>query len=507
MTERSIDRLRQDAKALKKAFAAGDAAAKARATEHLGPKTALTHADALHVIALETGHASWPRLKLSRDLAAMDRDARAERLKMALFFGQHWVTDLLLEGDPDLPRANFGLACAMFDVDTVARVLSADPGAATRAVAGPRRPILHLAFSHWHQRVGTDRQIACAARLLAAGADANDGYPAEPGSPNMLSALYGALGHAGNLDLAAWLLERGADPNDNESLYHATELGHADGLRLLLRHGAKTAGTNALPRAMDFDNLEMVTLLLEAGADPNEGVDTPHPSGQPVLVIPGLHQAARRMCSAEIAEALIAHGADGTRPYQGHTAYALARMRGNHPVARVLERAGQASTLTKTQAQLAAAADGQVVGRVDPAELDDEERRILHRILSFDGALEHAQRLVALGIDPNGLDEQDMPAIHIAGWEGQAESVAWLLSLGPDLAHINMYGGDLLGTVIHGAEFCPNRARRDHLRCARLVLDAGSPLRRSDLEGTGAAPLAAFLADWAEDHPERVIEP
>ena len=61
--------------------------------------------------------------------------------------------------------------------------------------------------------------------------------------------------------------------NDGESLYHSTELGDADGLRLLLARGADPKGTNTLLRAMDFDNA-MVGLLLDAGADPN-GSSTP----------------------------------------------------------------------------------------------------------------------------------------------------------------------------------------------------------------------------------------
>jgi ankyrin repeat protein len=504
MTSRSIDRLRQDAKALRKAFAAGDAEARARAEAVFGPRAALKHADALHVVAREAGHPSWPRLKLAREVAAMDGAARAHRLKVALVHGQHWVTEMLLAEDPGLGRADFGLVCALFDLATAERVLAGDPEAAKRPI-GPRTPLLHLAFSRHHERAGTEAQIALADRLVAAGADVNESYPAEPGSPHRLSALYGALGHAGNLVLAEWLLERGADPNDNESLYHSTELGHADGLRLVLKYGAKPEGTNALPRAMDFDDLEMVRLLLEAGADPNEGVKG-HPSGQPPMVIPGLHQAARRMCSPEIAEALIAYGADGTRPYRGHTAYAYARMRGNRAVARVLEAAGQATPLSETEDLLAAAADGEVRGRLPADGLTDEERHILHRILPYDGVLEHARRLVALGIDPAWEDEQQMPAIHIAAWEGQAEIVEWLLGFDPDLDKKNMYGGDLMGTVIHGAEFCPSRERRDHLRCARLVLDAGSMLHRSDVEETGREDLAEMLTEWAEAHPDRMIE-
>ena len=109
--------------------------------------------------------------------------------------------------------------------------------------------------------------IAIAEALVERGADVNDGYPVAPGSDHLLSALYGAIGHADNIALGRWLLEHGADPNDNESLYHSTELSGTAALKLLLKHGARPAGTNALARALDFREEDKVRLLLEAGAD------------------------------------------------------------------------------------------------------------------------------------------------------------------------------------------------------------------------------------------------
>ncbi|WP_136657067.1 ankyrin repeat domain-containing protein [Nitratireductor sp. XY-223] len=500
----SIDYLRRQAKQLKRSHAAGDREAITRTRAVLPDAEALKHAQALHVIAREQGYQSWPRLKLAAETAKMNREQKAERLRIALYHGQHWVTKALLQADPDLGSANFGLKVALYDRAAVDAVLAEDPEAATRQV-GIRSPILHLAFSkHIHaEPARADDMIAIADALLRGGADVNDSYPFEPGAEHRLSALYGALGHGDNMRLAQWLLENGADPNDNESLYHSTELGHHEGLKLLLKHGAVADGTNALPRALDFNDLEAVKLLLEGGADPNEGI-TPHPSGQPMMTVYALHQAARRMCSGEIAQLLIDHGADGTARFNGHSAYAFARMFGNHAVARVIDGAGQATRLDAAEAVLADAADGGTASRVDPKALTAESRRIMTRMIGMDGRLDHIKRLQAIGIDPNWTDEMGMTAIHVAGWEGHADAVEWLLTLDPDHNHKNDYGGDLLGTIIHGAEFCPARASRDHLACARLVLAKGAVLRQSEIDLCGVEDMAELLADWAEAHPGQV---
>ena len=142
----SLDRLRRNAKALKKNYHADDAAAVARVRSVLGEPRAFKHSDALYVVALEIGFASWPKLKFAAETQAMDRAARAERLKIALYLGQAWIVDALLAAEPDLGSENFGLQCALHDIDAVRRILNRDSDAATRKV-GVRTPILHLAYS------------------------------------------------------------------------------------------------------------------------------------------------------------------------------------------------------------------------------------------------------------------------------------------------------------------------------------------------------------------------
>lgn len=489
---------RRQAKRLRRAYTTGTPEALARVEAALGRQSEqLVHAEALHVIAREAGYVSWPRLKIATELRVMTDEQRLKRLKLALFEGQQGVVERLLAEAPDLGQADMGVAAALYDVGEVARRLASDRKAALEEV-DQRRPLLHLAFSKHFQGAGSrEAMMATAELLLDAGADVND-YFLFQGDPNArLSALYGAIGHGNNMALGAWFLSHGADPNDNESLYHATELGHTRGLELLLSHGATPHGTNALLRAIDFDDRAAIGMLLDHGADPNEGVAA-HPSGAPPVVLTAMHQVARRQASAETAEMLLAAGASETEG-----AYATARIFGNRPVAEVLAKAGWSTDLTAEEALLARAADGQVTGRITPARLTPEQRLLPHRLAGF-GSVRHMMRLVAGGLDPNVLDEMGMPAIHVFGWEGLADGVAFLLDFSPDLAHENHYGGDLLGTIIHGAEFCPARDDRDHLACARLALEAGAVLRWDEIRMTGVEDMADLLADWAEAHPGRV---
>ena len=495
-----ITRLRAAAKQLKKAFAAGDPEALRRLHAVVPDKHQPKHADFLHAIARENGHESWPKLKFALESGTMTRDQRAERLKIALYFGQPWVAEKLLKDDPSLASHNLGLEIALYDVDAVEAAL-ADPAKATEKI-GIRSPILHLAYSkHIHTAPEKRGDMLRIAELLVAnGADVDDAYPYQPGSEHEISALYGALGHANNLALAEWLLKHGATPDDDESLYHATELGHHDGLKLLMKHGVKTEGTNALLRALDFEDLEAVRLLLDYGADPHEKAPD-HPSGEPVPTLPALHQAARRGRSGDAARLLIEYGADPAAVWNSHTAYGLARIYGNDSFANALEDMGHASQLTPVEAALAECAEGRVPAEpVNRSDLSDEAKRLLNRLAAEPGATDHIKALVGTGLDPNTKEEMGMSPLHIAGWEGVPETVAYLLTLSPDLEYENDYGGDALGTVIHGAEFCPNRAERDHITCARLLLEAGAELRQREIDECGSETMAAFLEDWQSEN-------
>ena len=507
---KSLEQLRRDAKALRRAYEAGDRYARVR-IENYPPRASgavLKHADFLHVIARENSFPSWPQLVWAAETLGLDRAARQQRLKLALYHGQAWVVARLLDEMPDLADGDFGLQCALYDRAAVEAALEEDPSLATRDF-GPRRPILHLAFSKYiHARPELEADmLAIAGMLVAHGADVNDGYPHEPGSDHLLSALYGAIGHANNMVLGRWLLERGADPNDGESLYHATELGHREGLKMLLAHGADPKGTNALLRAMDFHDVEAVRMLLDAGALADEFNDA-EVGGEAPWVIPALHQAARRQSGREMIEVLLDAGADPDREFEGLTPYAYARAFGNADLARILEERGCATDLSPVVEKLARIADGAVLegAWIDPETLPEACRNMVRMILHLPGALPHVQRLVASGMEYDRPDGEGLTPVQVAGWEGLPEVLAYFLSLSPDLGHTNAYGGTLLSTIIHGSENAPERATRDHVACLELALKKGVALPRRAPEVAGDENVAAFLADWAEAHPGQVVE-
>lgn len=506
---KSIDQLRRDAKALRRAYEALDPHALERLRVHPPRKdgAAPRHADFLHVVAQENNFASWPQLAWAAETIGLDRAEKLQRLKIAVAHGQGWRIDQLLAETPDLAEGAFGLQCALYRRDEVEVALSEDPSLATRN-AGPRRPILHLAFSryiHTHPELEAD-MLAIGELLLACGADVNDGYAPFPGSDHQLSALYGALGHADNMPLASWLLGHGADPNDGESLYHATELGHRDGVKLLLAHGADPKGANALLRAMDFDDVETVRLLIDAGARADD-FNPDEIAGEVPWTVPALHQAARRMSSREMIDLLLDAGADPRRPYQGVTPYARARIFGNRVLAEALEAAGHATVLNSTETVLARIADGDPPGAFINAEaLPEAAQNMLREILHLPGKLDQVQRLVAAGMPYDRPDSEGLTPVQVAGWEGLPDVLEYFIGLKPDLSHINNYGGTLLSTIIHGSENNPNRTERDHVGCLELALNAGAALPRRAITLAGDPTVAAFLADWAEAHPGQVVE-
>jgi ankyrin repeat protein len=450
----NLEQLRKQAKELVRAARAGDGDALAR----LGDLP-VRLASAQLVLAREHGHPSWAALVHGAEAtvdafvaaATSGRCERARRLLAAqpeiaadpwarLVLGRGW------NGDPSAPGGPLGWAPLLY--------------------------VTHSCFA----------STELARWLLARGADPNATFRNEYGE---MSALYGAAGVVHDPELTRVLLDAGADPDDGESVYHATESPDTACLRALLEHGANPRGTNALAHAIDDDRREHVRLLLEAGADPNEGALLVH--------------AVRRGCGPEMLRLLAAHGAPldrrggewSTPRREYRTAYQNAILRGREDLAHVLVELGADAAVSPSDRAVAALARGEQPPGPLPQELpaDAQETLIL---AAFDGRLDPI--VDALGPNFFGHVGGGPPGtlLHHAGWIGNPEIVGRLLARGAD--PVARSGADYdtpaawaaLGSQWHRIP------GRDYVAVMELLVAAGAELEPRFVE-VAEGPLADWL--------------
>lgn len=368
--------------------------------------------------------------------------------------------EAILAGHPEIASADVHTAAILGDVACVRRVLVRDPASAT-ATGGPYGwdALTHLCFSRY-LRLDPDRGdfVGTARALLDAGASATTGFfehDHQP-TPEWESALYGAAGVAHHAGLTRLLLERGADPNDGEVTYHAPEAHDNAALRALVESGRLTADSLAtmLLRKADWHDGDGIAYLLAQGADPDRLTPWGHTA---------LHQALRRDNALAHIELLLDHGARPSLSNRdGETAIAIGTRRGRGDVLALLERRGLLPALQGVERLLAACA------RADAAEVR---------------ALVAGQPSLAAAVVVRGgalLSE-------FAG-VGNTDGVRHLLDLGVDVAAI--YEGDGYfgiapeSTALHVAAW---RARPDTVR---LLIARGAPLEARDAMGRTPLTLA-----------------
>jgi ankyrin repeat protein len=328
--------------------------------------------------------------------------------------------------------------------------------------------------------------VQLARDLLARGADPNATFTNEYGE---MTAIYGAAGVVHDPQMTALLLEHGADPNDGESLYHCTEADDTACLKLLLAHGARPAGTAALAHAIDYDRVEHATLLLEAGADPNE-------EHWALLV-----HAVRRGCGPAMLRLLAEHGAEldrrggewSTPPEQYRTAYQNAVLRGQDETAALLAELGASTDVSPEDRAVAALARGEAPATPLPAELgaDAQETLIL-------AALRGRLETIVDAVGPNffGHVGGGPPGslLHHACWVGDPLVVDRLLELGADpVGGSGTEVGAPIAWAVHGSQY-HRMAGRDYVAVAQRLLAAGAQLEPRFLD-MAEGPLAGWLEE------------
>jgi ankyrin repeat protein len=438
----NLDQLRKQAKELVRAARAGDADALGRIHAYAPARERVILADAQLALAREQGFGSWPAL-----VAGLE--ASAEAFVLAATEGRCRRAEALLAAKPAIERDEWAAL-------VLGRRWEGDPNTA----GGPREwaPLLYVCHSCF-------AGVELARSLLERGADPNVTFRNEYGD---MSALYGAAGIRHDPELTTLLLEAGANPDDGESLYHATEAESPDCVRLLLEHGATTRGTNALAHALDYPRLETVRMLLEGGADPNEG--------------PYMAHAVRRGRDPEFVRLLARFGADVDRPggemwrqpRRLRTPYQQAVLRGHGDVAVALAELGASTELDEDDAAVAAVARGERPPAPLPAGLDYDAQEALVRA-SLRGRLD-------VVVDAAGPDFAGVVGgsplgtlLQHAAWDGQPDLVERLLERGADPL-VDVGSGSPLGWAVHGSRHGGDGTDEDYIRVAELLAAAGNPI-------------------------------
>jgi ankyrin repeat protein len=260
----------------------------------------------------------------------------------------------ILAENPALAGQNVYAAATFGNAPAVQRFVNEDPENATRK-GGPRNwdPLTYLCFSRYLKldRSKSDGFIRCAKILLESGASPNTGWFEQNHAPQpeFESALYGAAGIAHHPEVTQLLLDHGADPNDGETCYHTPETYDNRALKVLVNSGKLRPESLALllSRKADWHDYEGAKWLVENGADSN----FVWRSGSSPL----LH-AIQRDCSLQIIEALVDHGGNPTVVVKGFSAISMAARRGRGDLLDLFERKGFLTELEPFEGIVAACA-------------------------------------------------------------------------------------------------------------------------------------------------------
>jgi ankyrin repeat protein len=499
----NLEHLKAQAKDLLKAHRNGDPDALAVFTEFVPshPGTPALH-DAQSAIARQYGFPSWA--KLSDHVEEMNskwgitQEVAEKFVRAAVSEGVSQCVRLL-ELYPGLPTFNLQCALVSGQVAMVSDALTRDPAMVSQKMEPlDWLPLEYVSYSHLHQiRPEMFQGLeACAKLLLDAGADPNASHKWTEEEYSPLSVLFGASSESGHLGIVKLLLEKGANPNDGESVFHSAEHNRPDILEALVEHGADISdrqepwGNTPIyflagyrPTDQGFQTvLAGIKWLLEHGADPNVGCQETNETA--------LHCACRSGGN-ELVTLLLQHGADPNRKRaDGRTPYPLALLTGNAYAIQALVQAGADQTLLPIDQQLADLISGK--GSSDPNLKSSREAGYVMGKLGEFGRESELEAMFKACCSPNMPAESGGTALHFAAYTGRRSTIQLILRYHPDLeTKDNDFNATPLGWALHAFIVQPSPTG-DYLGIIKDLLSAGA--NRQDIVNT---------LDWDETPEEK----
>ncbi|AMY07047.1 ankyrin repeat protein [Luteitalea pratensis] len=486
-----LENLKTQAKSLLRAAREGDTAAVSRFTilpafgnrpPAQWPVTDLALHDAQSVLAREHGFVSWNAMREEVEARTLTFDAAKDEFVRCATGGASGRAERILALHPRIATASLQTAIVLGDAATVSARLQAHSELATQP-GGPQEwePLLYACHTCLCGRDASrlDGLVAIARQLCILGANPNGEYHWNWHPELPRTVLWGALCAVSHLPLAEVLLEAGANPTDGVSAHITGGGGNIAALELLHRYGLCADGiAGAVPPLLHMmlwaTNPTGPRWLLEHGADANLswGLDGEAP----------LHVAARRWDVAMV-DILLNHGADlHRRRKDGRTAHALAELHGNRDIAQHLLATGAHDELSALDRFVAACARGD---RHDAAamlvaqpslrgQLRPDHHLLLHRPAeSGDSAA--LETMLASGFDPDARDQDNVTPLHRAAMGGHPDAVRVLLAHGADIGALDgMFAASPLVWAVEGRDHASPGS--DHVAVARILIDAGCSL-------------------------------
>jgi ankyrin repeat protein len=529
-----FDHLRRQAKDLLVLYRTNDPAAFARFRDALPAAASkdnnaiaalkLRLHDAQSCVAREYGFSSWADLKTFVEARSGPPVSSPEAILawLRLVYGGETaggndrarpsLAARLLTERPELNSGDPYIACAIGNLAKVQQAAGAfqawvnTPGG--HLDIPPLVAVTHSGLLRLPEYQGGLR--ACAEFLLEAGADPNQTIwsrfspdsLSKPSQIYKLSALYGTAGCNHDPVLTKLLLDAGADPNDGESLYHSLE--GKGSTELLLNAGAHVGVT--IYHALDYDDIDTLQLLLARGANANEPAFSPPTSdwASPLL------WAIRRRRSCAHIEALLTAGADPkATTLGGVNAYLLAMRFGLMDVAELLEKAGANVVLSMEDEFVAACARGDEAAarqiqseRPDlPKALPERQLRQLSE-LAAEGCDKAVRLMVELGwpiAAPGG--DWNASALNQAVFRGDAAMTRFLLEHGASWTEMHGFGDNVMGTLQWASINQPVEGG-DWVGCAESLLAHSMPTGKLDPQRAGTVVIEGQCRGFSEEVAE-----
>ncbi|TLV03856.1 ankyrin repeat domain-containing protein [Dyadobacter luticola] len=429
-------------------------------------------------------------------------DLQASFIRAAIWYGDLAEADAILAKNPELAGMSVFTAAILGNVGLVHDFLATDSTNYTNTAAPfGGNALVYLCMSKYF-RLNTERSddfLATARLFLEGGTDPNSDFWSTGTYPEFETALYGAAGIAHHEGMTRLLLEFGANPNDEEAVYHSPETDENGAMKALVETGKVTPENLALMliRKHDWHDYHGAKWLLEQGADPNLIWHDTSP----------FHHALARVNHIAFFKLLLDHGANPEVSVGGMTAATKAVRHGRADVLTELHKRNIPYTLKGLDKLIQACAFGDVP---EAQAIANGAPYLVKNLLAMGGELlarftscgnaQGVNMLLDMGIKVDepfeaGDNYWEIPkgslAIHIAAWLAYPEVIQLLIFRGSPIETPDANGAtpmDLAIRACTGSHWMDRRTPKS----VEILLRAGAKADHISLP-TGYAPVDELL--------------